>query len=83
MEILFLYVRLDYLRKGIGAQLVRYLENWVRKQHREIERIRVDTAVPKYNQEFYEKIGYSKAGESEYQYPNGSIKAVRLVKELR
>jgi ribosomal protein S18 acetylase RimI-like enzyme len=83
IEILFLYIRLDYLRMGIGTQLVRYLENWVIKQHPEIERIIVDTAVPKYNQKFYEKIGYSKVGESECQYPDVSIKAVRLMKELR
>jgi len=68
IEILFLYITLDYLRKGIGSQLVSYLENWIRKQHPEIERIIVDTAVPKYNQKFYEKMGYSKLGESECQY---------------
>jgi len=83
IEILFLYISLDYLRMGIGSQLVRYLENWVRKQHPEIERIIIDTAIPKYNQKFYEKIGYSKVGESECQYSDGSIKAVRLMKELR
>jgi len=83
IEILFLYIRLDYLRKGVGAQLVRYLENWVRKQYPAIERIIVDTAVPRYNQKFYEKIGYSKVGESECQYPAGSIKAVRLLKVLK
>jgi GNAT superfamily N-acetyltransferase len=82
MEILFLYIRLDYLRKGIGTQLVRYLEDWIRKQHPAIERIIVDTAVPKYNQKFYEKIGYSIAGESECQYPDGSLRAIRLIKEL-
>jgi GNAT superfamily N-acetyltransferase len=83
IEILFLYIRLDYLRKGIGSKLVSYLESWIRKHHPEIERILVDTAVPKYNQKFYEKIGFSKVGESECQYPEFSIKAVRLIKELK
>jgi GNAT superfamily N-acetyltransferase len=83
IEILFLYIRLDYLRKGIGSQLIGYLENWVRKHHPQIERIIVDTAVPKYNQMFYEKCGYSKIGESECQYPEGSVKAIRLMKNLR
>lgn len=82
IEILFLYIRLDYLRKGIGTKLVWYLEDWIRKQHPEIDRIIVDTAVPKYNQKFYEQIGYSIVGESECQYPNGSLKAIRLIKEL-
>jgi ribosomal protein S18 acetylase RimI-like enzyme len=83
IEILFLYIDLDYLRKGIGTQLVRYLESRVRKRHPEIERIIVDTAVPKYNQQFYEKIGYVEVGQSECQYPACSIKAVRLMKKLR
>lgn len=83
IEILFLYIRLDHLRRGIGSQLIRYLENWVRKHHPQTERIIVDTAVPKYNQKFYEKFGYSKVGESECQYPEGSVKAVRLMKKLR
>jgi GNAT superfamily N-acetyltransferase len=82
IEILFLYIGLDYLRKGLGTQLVRYLENWVRKRHPEIERIMVDTAVPKYNRQFYEKIGYIEVGERECQYPACSIKAVRLMKKL-
>ena len=82
IEILFLYIRLDYLRKGIGTKLVRYLEDWIRKQHPEINRIIVDTAVPKYNQKFYKQIGYSIVGESECQYPDGSLKAIRLTKEL-
>ncbi len=83
IEILFLYIRLDYLRKGIGSQLIGHLENWVRKHHPQIERIIVDTAVPKYNQMFYEKCGYSKIGESECQYPEGSVKAIRLMKKLK
>ncbi|MBT4267374.1 MAG: GNAT family N-acetyltransferase [Deltaproteobacteria bacterium] len=82
IEILFLYIRLDSLGKGIGTELVRYLEDWIRKQQTEIRQIVVDTAVPKFNQTFYEKIGYLEAGKSNCQYPDGSIKAVRLVKNL-
>lgn len=82
IEILFLYIRLDYLRKGVGSQLISYLENWVRKHHPQIEQIIVDTAVPKYNQTFYEKCGYSKIGESECQYPERSVKAIRLMKKI-
>lgn len=82
IEILFLYIQLDCLGKGIGAGLVRYAEDWIRKQYPETSRIVLDTAVPKYNQKFYEKIGYTKAGESMCQYPDGPVKAIRLKKEL-
>jgi len=82
IEILFLYIRLDSLGRGVGTGLACYLEDWVRKNHPEIDQIVVDTAVPKYNQKFYEKIGYSKVGESECQYPDGPVRAVRLIKRL-
>jgi len=82
IEILFLYIRLDYLRKGIGGLLVKYLENWIAKHHPEIKQIIVDTAVPKYNQIFYEKMGYSEIGESVCHYPDGSVSAVRLMKVI-
>ncbi len=82
IEILFCYIKLDYLRKGIGTKLLRYLEEWIIQNHPEIRRMVVDTAVPRYNQKFYEKAGYLKAGDSKCQYPDRSVTAVRLVKEL-
>ncbi len=82
IEILFLYVKLDLLGRGLGKSLVFYFEDWIQKNHPEIKRIIVDTAVPKYNQKFYEKIGYLKSGESECHYSDGSISSVRLIKRL-
>jgi len=82
IEILFLYVQLDFLGKGIGTRLVKHIEAWLIKNHNSLQQIVVDTAVPKYNLRFYEKIGYSKIGNSECHYPDGSINAVRLAKNL-
>jgi len=82
IEILFLYVQLDFLGKGFGTALINHFESWLNKHHNSLQQIIVDTAVPKYNQRFYEKIGYSKVGNSECQYPDGSISAVRLAKFL-
>jgi len=83
IEILFLYVRLDALGKGIGTMLAKHFESWVSQHDSLIQQIVVDTAVPKYNQRFYQKIGYSEVGCSECNYPDGSIRAVRLAKNLR
>ena len=83
IEILFLYIRFDCIGRGVGSELVRVAEDWVRKHHPEIGLMVVDTAVPSYNQKFYEKIGYKKIGESQCQYPDGPVRAVRLMKELR
>lgn len=82
IEILFLYIKLDLLKRGLGKRLVFHLEDWIRKNKSEIKRIIVDTAVPQYNQKFYEKIGYTKLGKSECHYSGGSISSIRLIKSL-
>ena len=46
----------------------------------DIDTIVVDTIIPKYNQKFYEKMGYEKVGESFCDYPLAKIGAVRLEK---
>jgi len=82
VEILFLYVHLDFLGQGIGNMLIDHFESWLSEHHNQLERIVVDTAVPKYNQKFYEKLGYTMVGNSECHYPDGSISAIRLTKFL-
>jgi len=83
IEILFLYIKLEYHRKGIGTQLINHLEDWIKKEHPEIDRLIVNTAIPKYNQKFYQQNGYSIVGESECQYHDSSLKAIRLIKDLK
>jgi ribosomal protein S18 acetylase RimI-like enzyme len=79
----FLYVRLDRTGRGIGRALVGSLEDFVRKEHPRIERMVLNTAVPRYNQAFYERLGFVSGGESVVQYPDGPVTAIRLVKALR
>jgi GNAT superfamily N-acetyltransferase len=43
-EILYLYVGLDRIKRGIGSSLVRYVESWVARQYPEISRLVLDTA---------------------------------------
>lgn len=82
-EMLFLYVKLDRTGRGVGSELLRFAEQWVRKEHPQINQMVVDTAVPRYNQGFYEKLGYKPIGESECPFPDGPVRAVRLGKDLR
>ncbi|UCE19858.1 MAG: GNAT family N-acetyltransferase [Gemmatimonadota bacterium] len=81
-EILFLYVKLGSVKCGIGTGLVRYVEKWVAGHYPNISRLILDTAVPKYNQRFWEKVGYSKMKESVCRYPDGEIPAVRMGKSM-
>ena len=82
IEILFLYVDLNFLRKGIGSGLLHHFEEYVIKNLPNIKTIIVDTVIPRYNQKFYEKMGYVKAGNSFCSYPSGKVRAVRLEKLL-
>jgi GNAT superfamily N-acetyltransferase len=81
-EIYFLYVRLDRIGNGIGSGLVRTVENWLRENRPEIERVTASTAVPLLNQEFYEKIGFHRCGESRKDSPDGPVHVVHFAKDL-
>ena len=82
IEILFLYVHLGFLKQGIGSGLLGHFEEYITKNLPNINLIVVDTIIPKYNQKFYEKMGYVKAGDSFCNYPSGKVRAVRLQKRL-
>lgn len=79
-EILYLYVKRDYNKRGIGSGLVRHVEDWIRENHPDVSKLVLDTAVPGYNLAFWEKMGYSVVGEGTCIYPVGRVPAVRLVK---
>ena len=81
-EILCLYVKLDLIKCGIGTGLVKHVEKWVAGQYPGISRLVLDTAVPKYNQKFWERVGYSRMKKSVCKYPAGEIPAVRLEKSM-
>jgi ribosomal protein S18 acetylase RimI-like enzyme len=79
----FLYVRLDHTGRGIGRALVERLEDCVRKEYPQIQRMVLNTAVPRYNQAFYERLGFVNSGDSVIHYPDGPVTAIRLEKMLR
>lgn len=81
-EILYLYVSSEHRRSGIGSRLARHAEQRVSSSHPELETLFLDTAIPEYNQAFWERIGYRLMGPSSCDYPTGSIPAVRLEKRV-
>ncbi|WP_424358301.1 GNAT family N-acetyltransferase [Methanocella sp. MCL-LM] len=81
-ELMLLYVKGGYKGKGIGSLLLEYMENLLRDKYPEVNRVELDTIVPGYNGKFYEKMGFHRAGESELQYPDRIVKAVRMAKNL-
>jgi ribosomal protein S18 acetylase RimI-like enzyme len=81
-EILFLYVNLDHFKQGIGCHLLQHMEKWLAERYPEVSNIVLNTAIPLYNQKFYEKFGYSVIGRSVCTYHYAEIPAVRLAKKL-
>jgi ribosomal protein S18 acetylase RimI-like enzyme len=81
-EILYVYVDPAHRGRGIGTRLVRHAECRIRDNHPEVTVIVLDTAVPRYNQAFYEHLGYVPYGHTVCRYPAGEVKAVRLIKHV-
>ena len=79
-ELLYLYVGADHRGTGIGSRLVRRAERRISDLHPELETICLETAVPGYNQPFWERMGYRFVGASTCDYPTAKIPAVRLEK---
>jgi ribosomal protein S18 acetylase RimI-like enzyme len=82
-ELLWLYVRLDHLRRGIGSLLALHAEELAQLRFPGVARLVLVTVVPEYNQAFYEGLGYRKVGEERVSYPTASVDVVRLRKNLK
>jgi len=81
-ELLWLYVRLEHVRRGIGSRLARHAESLVRTRFPDVSRIVLVTGVPAYNQAFYERLGYAKLGTEVVAYPTASATMVKMGKDL-
>lgn len=82
VEILFLYVDPDHQRSGVATKLVDYFEDWMITSHPHIDRIIIDSAMPKYNQAFYEKVGFKVIGYNVARYTTGKVRSLCMAKEL-
>ena len=58
IEIPFLYLDLKFIDKGYGTGTMRYGEKWIRENWPGVNKIFLDTIVPKYNGGFYKNFGY-------------------------
>jgi len=77
-----IFVKLTHLKRGIGKRCIRFIEDWLGEHWPEVETLIVETVIPKYNGEFYKRVGFIQEGESDCHFPNQDVKALRLVKKL-
>ncbi len=81
-EIPLVYIDLDCLGSGIGKTCLQYVEKWILSNWREVKELVVDTIIPEYNGGFYIKAGFVPTGETTCNFPDMSLKALRLTKKL-
>jgi len=82
-ELLLIYVHLTLLGQGIGTRLTRHAEAWLVEHRPQVTKMVVDTVIPRYNQAFYERLGYAPLGDHPFEFPGRAVRAVRLSKRLR
>jgi GNAT superfamily N-acetyltransferase len=81
-EMPLLYLDLRHLRKGTGSAALRYAEEWIRVNWREVTTFLVDTVIPKYNGGFYQKAGFLQTEEVGCEFGGLKVKALRFTKRI-
>lgn len=81
-ELLFIYIDTKHLRRGIGSQLILHSEEWIRNNWPGVRTYVVDTGIPKYNGDFYRRMGFCDVGASQLPFPDLPTPALRLSKKL-
>ena len=82
-ELPLIYIDPGYHGRGIGSQCIRYMEEWILSHWKDVQTVIVDTVIPRYNGAFYEKMGFSPEREVTCDFPDITIKALRLSKNLK
>ena len=81
-ELLLIYIDLNHLGQGIGGACIQFIEKWLSANWREITSLVVDTVIPEYNREFYQRLGFSADGETFCDFAGVKVKALRLRKMI-
>ena len=81
-EIPLIYIDLNHQGKGIGKICIHFIENWITSNWKEVNRLFLDTIIPKNNRGFYEKVGFVPIKETLCEFQGLEIKALRLSKKL-
>ena len=81
-EMPLLYFDLKHLNKGLGCITMKYAEEWIKTNWKEVTALLVDTVIPKYNGGFYKKMGFTFNGHVSFEFNGLKVKAVRFSKQL-
>lgn len=82
-EIPLIYFDLNHTGKGIGTISIKFIENWIVTNWKEVDILWLDTIIPKYNSGFYKKVGFTESGKSECEFNGLKVPSVRFSKKLK
>jgi GNAT superfamily N-acetyltransferase len=82
-EIPLIYLSLDCLGRGYGRRSIEYIEEWVKDNWKDVNKLFVDTIIPNYNGGFYRKMNFIEAGESVCVFSGKKVRAKRFEKLIR
>ena len=79
-EIPLIYLSLDSLGKGYGRRLIEYIEEWVKNNWPDVNKLFIDTIIPNYNSGFYKKMNFTEVGGSVCVFSGEKVRARRFEK---
>ncbi len=81
-ELVLIYLDAEFISLGLGRFCCNYLERWIARNWKEVTELYVDTVIPRYNGQFYEKMGFQQTKTVVCHFPGVPVAAIRLVKKL-
>ena len=82
-EIPLIYFSLNKLGKGYGRISMEYIEEWIKENWKDVNKIFLDTIIPDYNGSFYSKMNYKEIGESVCTFSGQKVRAKRFEKKIK
>ena len=82
-ELCLIYIDPRFHRRGIGRGCIRYMDKWVSSHWKEVDTLTVDTVIPGYNADFYQKAEYTPLKQTFCKLAGMRVKALRLSKRLK
>jgi GNAT superfamily N-acetyltransferase len=82
-EIPLIYFSLNKIGEGYGRRSMEYIEDWIKENWKDVNKIILDTIIPDYNGSFYSKMKYKEIGESVCAFSDQKVRAKRFEKMIK
>ena len=81
-ELCLLYIDPRCHGQGVGRACIQHIDRWIFSNWKEVATLVVVTFVPGYNAEFYQRVGFAPVAPTVCEFPERSLKALRLSKRV-